>query len=70
MSVIKVIELVGTSQTGWEDAARNAVAEAAKTVHDISGLDVIHQTAVVKDGDIIEYRANIKIAFVVKEMKA
>ena len=46
------------------------MAEAAKTVHDISGLDVIHQTAVVKDGDIIEYRANIKIAFVVEETRA
>jgi len=70
MAVVKVIELVGSSPTSWEDAARNAVAEAAKTVRNISGLDVINQTAVVKDGHITEYRANVKITFVVEEVRA
>lgn len=70
MAVIKVIELVGTSPTSWEDAARNVVAEAAKTVRNITGVNVIGQTAVVKDGDITEYRANVKVAFVVEEVKA
>ena len=69
MGVIKVVELVGTSPTSWEDAARNAVAEAAKTVRNISGLDVVNQTATVKDGNIAEYRANVKIAFVVEEVR-
>lgn len=69
MGVIKVVELVGTSPTSWEDAARNAVAEAAKTVRNISGLDVVNQTARVKDGNITEYRANVKIAFVVEEVR-
>jgi flavin-binding protein dodecin len=67
MAVVKVIELVGTSPMSWEDAARDAVAEAARTVRNISGLDVVSQTAVVKDGTITEYRANVKIAFVVEE---
>ena len=67
MSVVKVIELVGSSPTSWEDAARNAVAEAAKTIRDITGANVVAQTAVVEEGEIIEYRANVKIAFVVKE---
>lgn len=66
MSVIKVLELVGISNSGWEDAARNAVDEASKTVHDISGLKVINQTATVKKGTITEYRTNVKISFVVK----
>jgi flavin-binding protein dodecin len=70
MAVVKLIELVGTSPTSWEDAARNAVAEATKTLRNISGLDVINQTAVVKDGVITEYRANVKIAFVVEEVRA
>jgi flavin-binding protein dodecin len=69
MGVIKVVELVGTSPTSWEDAARNAVTEAAKTVRNISGLDVVNQTARVKDGNITEYRANVKIAFVVEEVR-
>lgn len=66
MSVIKVVELVGISPESWEDAARSAVEEAAKTIRDISGLDVMNQTAIVKDGVITEYRANVKVSFVVE----
>lgn len=44
------------------------MAEAARTVRNISGLDVVSQTAVVKDRPITEYRANVKIAFVVEEV--
>lgn len=65
MPVVKVIELVGTSTVSWEDAAKNAVAEAAKTVRNITGIDVIGQTAVVEDSVIKEFRANVKVAFVV-----
>ena len=60
-SVYKIIELVGTSETSWEDAAKNAVKEASETVRDISGLRVLNQTATVKDGAITEYRANVPI---------
>lgn len=70
MSVVKVIELVGSSPNGWEDAARNAVKQAAKTVRSIRGIDMIHQTATVKDGVITEYRANVKVSFVVDEVSA
>jgi flavin-binding protein dodecin len=70
MAVIKVIELVGISPTSWEDAARNAVAEASETVRGITGLDVMNQTAVVEGGDIVEYRADVKIAFIVEEVRA
>lgn len=66
MPVIKVIELVGNSKVSWEDAAKNAVAEAAKTIRGITGIDVVGQTAVVENGVITEYRANVKIAFVVE----
>ena len=68
MAVVKMIELLGTSPTSWEEAARNAVDEAAKTVRNISGLHVIGQTAVVEDGVITEYRANVKLAFMVEEV--
>lgn len=69
MAVIKVIELVGTSPTSWEDAARNAIKEASETVRDISGLKMINQTATVKDGAITEYRTNVKISFVVADVR-
>ena len=70
MTIVKLIELVGTSPTSWEDAARSAVAEASETVRNVTGLNVINQTAVVKDGVITEYRANVKIAFLVEEVRA
>ena len=69
MAVIKVIELVGGSATGWEDAARNAVEEASETIRSIRGLDVINQTATVKDGAIAEYRTNVRISFVVEDVR-
>jgi hypothetical protein len=69
MAVIKVIELVGSSSTGWEDAARNALKEAAETVRSVRGLDVINQTATVKDGAIAEYRTNVRISFVVEDVR-
>jgi flavin-binding protein dodecin len=69
VAVIKVVELVGFSPTSWEDAARNAVNEAAETVRDIGGLDLINQTAIVKDGIITEFRANVKISFVVENVR-
>ena len=70
MAVVKVVELVGISPSSWEDAAKNAVDEAAKTVRNIGGLDVINQTAIVKDGVISEYRANVKISFVVEDVRS
>ena len=69
MAIVKLVELVGSSPVSWEDAARNAVAEASETVRDITGLRIVNQTATVKDGAIVEYRANIKIAFVVENVR-
>lgn len=66
MTVVKIIELVGTSEKSWEDAVKQAVKEAAKTVRNIVGVHVVGFTAKVKDGEIAEYRANVKIAFVVE----
>ncbi len=65
MTVVKVLELVGESKTGWEDAVSNAVQEAARTVENISGVEVANWTANVEGGRIVEYKANVKVAFVV-----
>ncbi len=62
----KVIELVGSSSESFDDAVRNAVAEAAKTVKNISGVDVLGMTAKVEGGRLSEFRANVKIAFAVE----
>jgi flavin-binding protein dodecin len=67
MTTIKVIELIGTSTKNWEDAANNAVKEAQETVKGITGLEVVAQTAKVDGGEIVEYRTNVKVAFLVKD---
>jgi flavin-binding protein dodecin len=64
--VVKIIELIGISPNGWSEAAQNAVTEAAKTVKNIKGVHVKRCTAKVKDNKIIEYHADVKIAFVVE----
>jgi flavin-binding protein dodecin len=69
MATIKVIELIGTSKQSWEDAANNAVKEAKETVSGITGLEVMGQTARVENGVIAEYRVNLKLAFLVKEVR-
>lgn len=65
MAVSKVIDLIGNSPAGWEDAARNALIGAAKSLHGIESMDVISYTAKVVENEIVEYRALVRIAFVV-----
>jgi flavin-binding protein dodecin len=63
MGVIIIREMVGTSPRSWSDAARQAVATAAKTVRNIRTIEVVKSTAEVRDGEIVEYRVELKIAF-------
>jgi hypothetical protein len=65
-AVVRVIELVGVSDKSWSDAAQQAVTRASETIRHITGLDVIHSTAVVRDRKIVEYHVNLKVAFVVE----
>jgi hypothetical protein len=65
MAVSKVIDLVGNSTVSWEDAARNALSGAAKSLHGISSLEIVQYTAVIVENEIVEYRALVKLAFVV-----
>jgi hypothetical protein len=67
MPVVKVLELVGESPTSWQDAAQNAVVEAARTVDNITGVEMYNMTANVEGGRIVEYKANVKVAFVVDD---
>lgn len=63
MGVVKVLELVGESHSDWQDAVQSAVREASKTVKNISGVEVANWTAQVQGGQIVEYKANVKVAF-------
>ena len=66
MTAVKVIELIGSSPKSWEDATANAVEAASQTVRNITGVDVQRCTAKVKNDKIVEYRAAVKIAFIVE----
>jgi flavin-binding protein dodecin len=68
MATVKVIEIMGASDVSWEDAVKNAVKSATRTISDVRGVDVVGWTAQIgSDGEITEYHANCKIAFVVRE---
>ncbi len=69
--VVKVIELVGSSPSSFSDAVRNAVKTAATTLRNIKGVDVISSSADVDDnGDLVNYKVNVKIAFVLEASAA
>ncbi|MGI6064982.1 MAG: dodecin family protein [Bacillota bacterium] len=60
---VKVIELIGESDSSWKDAVENAVQQASKTVPNISGVEVYNLTAGVSSGRLFEYKANVKVAY-------
>jgi dodecin len=63
--IAKVVEIVGSSDKGWQDAAQAALDEAKKTIHGIIGVEVGDMTAKVdpNSGNITEYHTAVKIAF-------
>ena len=63
VGVIIIREMVGISPRSWSDAARQAVATASKTVRNIQTVEVVKSSATVEDGEIIEYRVELKIGF-------
>ncbi|WP_420602776.1 dodecin family protein [Flagellimonas sp.] len=66
MAVLKVIEVLANSDESWEQATKNAVDQASKSVKNIRSVYINEQSASVKDGKIDEYRVNVKITFEVK----
>jgi len=62
-SVYKVIELVGSSEKGWEEAVQNAVDQAAKTLRDIRICEVVELDTKIMDNRIVAFRARVKISF-------
>ena len=62
-SVYKVIELVGTSPTSWEDAARNAVETAGQSLKNLRIAEIGKLDMRVEDGKVTAYRARVKLSF-------
>ena len=67
MSMLKVIEVLAESDKSWEDAAKNAVKKASKTLNDIKSIYIENFEAAVDDDKIVKYRINAKITFLLNE---
>lgn len=62
-SVYKIIELVGTSETSWEDAAKTAVERASQTLADLRIAEVGELDMKLENGKVTAYRARVKLSF-------
>ena len=63
VSVYRVTELVGVSTASWEDAAKNAVETAAKTLRDLRVAEVTKLDCTIEDGKVTRYRARLQLSF-------
>jgi len=68
-ATIEVVEMVGVSKESWSDAARQAVERASESHRHVTGLDVLHSTAMITEGKIVEYHVNVKLAYITKPAK-
>lgn len=62
-SVYRITEIIGTSKTSWEDAARNAVDTASQTLRDLRIAEIVKLDMVVEEGKVIAYRARVNLSF-------
>jgi flavin-binding protein dodecin len=62
-SVYRVTEIIGTSPTSWEDAAKNAVETAAKSLRDLRIAEVHKLDMKIDSGTVVEYRARVSLSF-------
>jgi flavin-binding protein dodecin len=62
-STYDVIELIGTSSTSWEDAAKNVIDEAAKHLRELRVAEVVEKDLVIHNGKVEAYRTKVKLSF-------
>ncbi|HEY7746798.1 MAG TPA: dodecin family protein [Desulfuromonadales bacterium] len=67
MAILKVIEVLTESNKSWEEAAQDAIREAAKTVENIRSIYIKEFEAVVENNKITKYRINAKISFEIRK---
>jgi flavin-binding protein dodecin len=65
-TVVKVIEVIAQSEKSFDEAAKNAVKEVAKTVKGIKSVWIDNFSATVEGDRIVEYRVNAKVSFLVE----
>jgi dodecin len=61
--IYRITEVIGTSETSWEDAAKRAVQAASKTLRDLRVAEVVKQDLKVEDGKVVAYRTRVMLSF-------
>ena len=67
MAVARITDVIGSSTKSWEDAVQNALARANKTLRNLTGLEVTKMNAHIENGKITEYRAHVRITFILED---
>jgi dodecin len=67
MSVYKVIEVIGTSEKSWEDAGKNAIERASKTLEELRIAEVTSQDLKIENGKVVAYRTKLSLSFKFKD---
>ncbi len=67
MTVAKITEISSSSEISFEDAIKDGLKRASKTLHNITGAWVSQQKVDLKDGKVVAYRVNLKLTFVLKD---
>lgn len=62
-SIYRITEIVGTSKISWEDAAKNAVKTAAKSLRDLRIAEIVKLDMVIENGKVVAYRARVSLSF-------
>lgn len=62
-SVYKIIEVVGSSNISWEDAAKNAVETASKNLKELRIAEIVKLDMTIEDGKVANYRARVNLSF-------
>ncbi len=66
-SIYKVIEIIGSSSDSWEDAAKQAITRASKSLEELRIAEVVEQDLKIEDGVIAAYRTKLRVSFKFKD---
>ena len=67
-SIYKVVEIIGTSEVSWEDAAKSAIEKASKTIKDLRIAEVVSQDLKIENDKVVAYRTKVSLSFKIKEI--
>jgi flavin-binding protein dodecin len=68
MSIYKVIEVIGTSEISWEEAAKSAIEKASQSVKDLRIAEVVSQDLKIENDKVVAYRTKVSLSFKIKDL--